>query len=60
MLIDILPQGDNCPINVKINIVPDSTIKCDLLLGRNFLWHPKVILNLDSGNSNVQILLRNT
>jgi len=27
-----------------------STIKCDLLLGRNFLSHPRVILNVDSDN----------
>lgn len=37
MFIDILPPDDEQPINVNINIVPDSTIKCDLLLGRNFL-----------------------
>lgn len=50
MFIDIFSPDDDCPINVKVNIVPDSTIKCDLLLGRNFLSHPRVVLTINSGS----------
>lgn len=50
MFLDILPPDDNCPINISINIVPDNTIKCDLLLGRNFLSHPRVVMTIDSGS----------
>jgi len=50
MFVDILPPNDDHPINVNINIVPDSTIKCDLLLGRNFLSHPRVVLTINSGS----------
>jgi len=50
MFVDILPPDDEHPINVNINIVPDSTIKCDLLLGRNFLSHPRVVLIINSGS----------
>ncbi|CAI6373471.1 unnamed protein product [Macrosiphum euphorbiae] len=50
MFVDILPPDDEHPINVNINIVPDSTIKCDLLVGRNFLSHPRVVLTINSGS----------
>lgn len=50
MFVDVLTPGDDCPINVSINIFPDSTIKCDLLLGRNFLSHPRVVINIHGGS----------
>lgn len=50
MFLDIIPPDYNCPINVSINILPDNTIKCDLLLGRNFLSHPRVVMTIDSGS----------
>jgi len=50
MFVDILPPDDEHPISMNINIVPDSTIKCDLLQGRNFLSHPRVVLTINSGS----------
>ena len=50
MFVDIIPPDDDHPISMNINIVPDSTIKCDLLLGRNFLSHPRVVLTINSGS----------
>lgn len=37
------------PINIKFRVVPDNTIRTDCLLGRNFLSHPRVNLNVVEG-----------
>lgn len=50
MFVDVLPPDDEHHISMNINIVPDSTIKCDLLLGRNFLSHSRVVLTVNSGS----------
>lgn len=43
---DIFMVDNDNPIHVKFNIVPDNTIQCDCLLGRNFLSNPRVIINI--------------
>lgn len=57
MFVDILPPDDEHQISMNINIVPDSTIKCDLLLGRNFLSHPRVVLTINSGSFEIDFKL---
>lgn len=54
VFVDITPLDSQFPINVKLNVVPDTTIKCDCLLGRNFLSHPNVIFNIDNGNFEIE------
>lgn len=43
------------PINTKLNVVSDNTIKCDCLLGRNFLSHPRVIFSNNNGKFEIEL-----
>jgi len=52
---DINQTNTGDPINIKLNVVPDNTIRCDCLLGRNFLSHPRVILGNNNGKFEIEL-----
>jgi len=52
---DINQPNIGDPINIKLNFVPDNTIKCDCLLGRNFLFHPKVMFGSNNGKFEIEL-----
>jgi len=51
--LEVYNIGD--PINVKLNVVPDNTIRCDCLLSRNFLSHPRVIFGNNNGKFEIEL-----
>lgn len=52
---DINQPNIGDPINIKLNVVPDNTIRCDCLLGRNFLSHPRVIFGNNNGKFEIEL-----
>jgi len=53
--VDIFQPDISDPLNIRLNIVPNDTIKCDCLLGRDFLSHPRVIFGVSNGRFEVEI-----
>jgi len=43
------------PLNIRLNVVPNDTIKCNFLLDRDFLSHPRVIVGVSNGRFEVEI-----
>ncbi|XP_022160829.1 uncharacterized protein LOC111026944 [Myzus persicae] len=55
MYVDVFQPNIGDPLNIKLKVVPNDTIKCDCLLGRDFLSHPRVIFGVNNGSFEIEI-----
>ncbi|CAI6358140.1 unnamed protein product [Macrosiphum euphorbiae] len=55
MYVDVFQPNIGDPLNIRLNVVPNDTIKCYCLLGRDFLSHPRVIFGVNNGSFEIEI-----